>query len=114
MSRNGADPNILVEKALVFCLKCPNATILECILTAGFSQKEINDMNKCTLIHRHLKKISGTNKDYVTPPTQMVNLGLVDGSRLSSVTCPFLTLLSLEKRTNHQFLMGMTSLSKAD
>jgi hypothetical protein len=63
----------LVQSAVAFSIKCPNATIPQCMLACGFSKQEANDWAKRMAIYRHLKKVGKPKQEdtneYVTPPT---------------------------------------------
>ncbi len=79
-----------VQQAVAFSIKCPNATIPQCMLACGFSKAEANDRAQRMAIYRHLKKVGQPKQDdtneYVTPPTLAVDVPVLNESALSSVT----------------------------
>ena len=80
-----------VQSAVAFSIKCPNATIPQCMLACGFLKQEANDRAKRMAIYRHLKKVSkpkqGDTNEYVTPATLAVDVPVLNESgALSSVT----------------------------
>ncbi len=61
-----------VQSAVAFSIKCPKATIPECMLACGFSKEE-------AAVYRHLNKVGkpkqdDKNDEYVTPPTLAVDV----------------------------------------
>ena len=79
-----------VQQAVAFSIKCPKATIPQCMLACGFSKAEANDRAQRMAIYRHLKKVGQPKQDdtneYVTPPTLAVDVPVLNESALSSVT----------------------------
>jgi hypothetical protein len=74
---NGVAPD-RVQSAVAFSIKCPNATIPQCMLACGFSKQEANVRAKRMAIYRHLKKVGKPKQDdtnkYVTPPIRKAEL----------------------------------------
>ncbi len=80
-----------VQSADAFSIKCPKATIPECMLACGFSEKEAADQAQRMAVYRHLNKVGkpkqdDKNDEYVTPPTLTVDVPVLKESSLSSVT----------------------------
>ena len=79
-----------VQQAVAFSIKCPNATIPQCMLACGFSKAEANDRAQRMAVYRHLKKVGQPKQDntneFVTPPTLVVDVPVINNSALSSVS----------------------------
>jgi hypothetical protein len=46
-----------VQSAVAFSIKCPNATIPQCMLACGFSKKEVADRAQRMAVYRHLNDL---------------------------------------------------------
>ncbi len=46
-----------VQSAVAFNIKCPNATIPQCMLACGFSKKEVADRAQRMAVYRHLNDL---------------------------------------------------------
>ncbi len=69
-----------IERAFLFSIKCPKATIPECMMSCGFTRDEAEDKTKRAVIYRRLKKVGrAANDNYVTDV-------VVEDGALSSVT----------------------------
>ena len=87
-----------VQQAVAFSIKCPKATIPQCMLACGFSKVESNDRAQRMAIYCHLKKVGQPHDDtneYVTPPTLAVDVPVLNDSALSSVTVSLLSNISV-------------------
>ncbi len=101
-----------IKKAVAFRIKCPNATIPECMLACGFSKIEADDRAMWMAVYCHLKKVGESkqddkNNEYVTPPTLAVDVPVLRDSALSSVTVSSLYILSSrEKKKKIPFFLA--------
>ena len=87
MPKINVDASDRVHQAVAFSIKCPKATIPQCMLACGFSKAEANDRAQRMAIYRHLKKVGQPKQDdtneYVTPPTLAVDMPVLNESALS-------------------------------
>ncbi|KAL3810873.1 hypothetical protein ACHAXA_003395 [Cyclostephanos tholiformis] len=99
-----------VQQAVAFSIKCPKATIPQCMLACGFSKVESNDRAQRMAIYHHLKKVSQPKQDdrnkYVTPPMLAVDVPVLNESALSSVTVSLLSDIIVPGEDDDAILVG--------
>ena len=82
MPKINVDASDRVHQAVAFSIKCPKATIPQCMLACGFSKAEANDRAQRMAIYRHLKKVGqpkqDNTNDFVTPPTLVVDVPVLN------------------------------------